>query len=207
MLLGCRGADRDGAGAAAIAPVPTNYPPDTSIATIDGQPITMGELDTVVRLTLALDQLRKRSVPQGGTPEMRAYEKNVLKRMIDRRLVMQAIERDGLRLPAEIAPVEDHIQSYLQRIDATRAQLDEAMASFGVPRETLDTWFKETRTMNFYFLARSRSKDPASEGGSFATAWLAEEWRARAIDVDFHDFQPPGDTPSDVTQPSEATQP
>lgn len=189
-----------GPDAAAVA-VPTDYPPDTQVAVVDGVPITMRELDTAVRVVRALDSLKGQPVPAHGTAEMRAYQQTVLKRLIDRTLVLQAIRHEDVRLPVEIAPIGDHVQSYLGQVGATHVALDSALAANGVARSDLEAWFEASRAINHFFLTRIRTAAEREAGDAVARAWLADAWRGRPITVTFHGYQPAQDSPSEAMQP------
>ncbi len=189
------------AGPDAAAGVPTDYPPDAQVAVVDGVPITMRELDTAVRVVRALDSLKGQPVPAHGTAAMRAYQQTVLKRLIDRTLVVQAIRREDVRLPVEIAPIGDHVQSYLGQIGATYAALDGALAANGVARSDLEAWFEASRAINHFFLTRIRTVGEREAGDAVARAWLADAWRDRPITVAFHGYQPAQDSPSEAMQP------
>ncbi len=202
-VAGCAGGPPAGLGgdAGGSGALPTAYPPDAQVAVVDGEPITMRELDAAVRVVRALDGLNGRPVPALGTPEMRAYEQTVLRRMIDRALVRQAIRREDVRLPVEIAPIGDHVQSYLERIGATRAALDAALTANGAAWADLEAWFEASRSINHFFLTRIRTAAEREAGDAVARAWLADAWRTRPIEVAFHGYQPAPDSPSEAMQP------
>jgi len=170
-----------------LAPGPINgdYAPDAVVAVVSGEPYTMASLEKAVRVSRVLGKLGGDPVPDYGTPEMKGFQVEMLKRQVQMILIRQATARDGMLPPN--GPVDDLIGGYVQKVGATDARLEAELTANGVTRADLTKWFEDSRTTNFYIQEKLMvGKDPATRK-DVAEAWLGEEWERREVYINFYD--------------------
>jgi hypothetical protein len=174
-----------------LPPINADYPRDAVIATVNGQPFRMAELEVAVRIARTLGALSGDAVPAYGDPGMRAFQIKMLRRQIDILLMQQAVTREGLAVPG--GPVDDLLAAFLQQVGATPERLAAEMAANGVSREQLEEWFTDSRTINTYVQQTMMAGHDQSEREAIVRAWLDREWASREILINFYD-------PGEVTE-------
>ncbi len=187
--------------ALATAPaVSIDYPPEAVVAYVNGEPYTMAELDTTVRIARVLGSFTGDLVPADGSAELPGFMVKMLRRQIDIILMRQAMKRDGIFEPS--GDNEMLVDAFLGQVGATPAELDELMAANGVTDEDLGEWFNDARAINFYIQNTLLADQDAADRDAIVEEWLAREWEAQAIEIDFYDPElvlpmSPGAAPAD----------
>ena len=162
--------------AAALAPGPINadYGRDAQIALVRGEPYSMARLEAAVRIARTLGKLSGDPVPNFGDAEWKRFQVKIFKRQIDAVLMRQAMQREGLVPPT--GPLDDLIQSFLQRVGATDAQLQAEMAANSVTRADVQKWFEEGRTTGFFVQTKLMNGQDPSQREAIVQKWLTDEW-------------------------------
>ncbi len=176
--------------AAALAPGPINadYPRETQIAIVNGEPYSMLQLETAVRVSRVLGKLSGDPVPSYGDPEMKAFQVQIYKRQIDMLLIKQALRRDGLAAPTD--PVDGLITGFLQKVGATEAQLEAELAANSVARADLQKWFDDSRAVNYYLQTMVMAGQDQALRDTIVTQWLTEEWKRNEDTILTHFYDP-----------------
>ncbi len=179
----------DQAGSVDASTGPASINPDFNledvIARVNGKAIAMRDLDRSVRVARVLGDLSGDPVPANDSPELKQFQIQMLKRLIDLELMRQGAKRAGLLVPG--GATVDVIQGYLAQVGADQGRLDEEMQKHGVAAEELDRWFKDARTANF-FVTQSLSAGKETESRDTISAdWLKDQWATQAIEVNFYE--------------------
>lgn len=184
--------DAAAAAAAPLAPGPINadYAREAQIAIVNGEPYTMAQLETAVRVARALGTVGGDAVPAYGTPEMKQFQVTILKRQIDMILMKQALVGEGLTPPT--GPVDDLIQGYLQRVGASDAQLQAELARNSVGRAELVGWFEDARSTGYFVQEKLLAGQDPSQREAVTEAWLAQAWadNEEQILINFYEPEP-----------------
>ena len=166
-----------------------DYAPAAIIAYVNGQPYTMAQLETSVRIARVLGTFTGDDVPADTAPEMREFLVKMLRRQIDILLFQQAMAQEKITPPG--GAVDDLKSGFLKQTGATEERLAARMAEEGVTVEQLDAWFAEGRAVNFYIQnTLMPGKDPA-ERETTVRAWLDGRWETGQIDINFYDPETP----------------
>jgi hypothetical protein len=169
---------------AALQPLNNDYPRESIIAYVNGEPYTMAQLETAVRVARSLSAISKDPVADYGSPEMRDFQVNMLRLEIDGMLLRQAMRREGLAPPpGDITPA---IDGYLQQFGGTGEQLDAALAANGITRAEVADWFTRSRDTQFYIETKLMPGHDPAERKAVIDAWLAEQWKTQDIKPMFY---------------------
>jgi hypothetical protein len=168
-----------------VPPLNADFSRDAIIAYVNGEPYTMTQLETAVRVAKALAVISKDTVPEYGAPEMRAFQINMLRRELDGVLARQALRREGLQAPGGDA--SSAVQAFLSQFSATQEQLDAALAANGLTRAQLDQWFAEGRDTQFYIQTKLMSGQSPESRPAVVKAWLDQQWAEQDIQIRFYD--------------------
>lgn len=166
-------------------PINGDYPRDYTVAVINGQPMTMLELETAVRVARTLGKLTGDPVPNYGDQDMLGYQVKILKREVDLRLLLQAQRSSGVAAPT--GPVDDLILGFLQQVGATEQQLGQQMAENSVTRQQLDAWFDASRATNAFVVEKLLVDRDISERDAVVQAWIDQQWDQQQVVIDFYD--------------------
>ena len=166
-------------------PINGDYPRDYTVAVVNGQPMTMRELETAVRVARTLGKLTGDPVPNFGDQDMLGYQVKILKREVDLRLLRQAQLSSGVVAPT--GPVDDLILGFLQQVGATEQQLGQQMAENSVTRQQLDAWFDASRATNAFVVEKLLVDRDISERDAVVQAWIDQQWDQQQVVIDFYD--------------------
>lgn len=155
------------------------------IARVNGKAIAMRDLDRAVRVARVLGDLSGDPVPANGSPELRQFQIQMLKRLIDLELMRQGAKRAGLLVPG--GATADVIQGYLTQVGADQGRLEEEMQKHGVTADELDRWFKDARTANFFVTQSLRVGKETESPDTLSADWLEDQWATQAIGVNFYE--------------------
>lgn len=178
------------AAPAGLAPGPINadYPRETQIAIVNGEPYSMAQLETAVRVSRVLGKLSGDPVPNYGDPEMKAFQVQIYKRQIDMLLIKQALRRDGLVAPTE--PVDGLITGFLQKVGVGETQLEAELDANSVTRADLQRWFDDSRAVNFYIQTKVMAGQDQALRETIVTQWLSDEWKRNENNILTHFYDP-----------------
>jgi hypothetical protein len=168
-----------------LGPINADYPRDHVVAFVNGQPYTMGELETAVRVAQVLGAFSGDVVPAYDSPDMPAFQVRMLRRQVDVLLMKQAAADAGVASPP--STVDELVDSFLFRVGSTRGQLEELMSSYGVAQEQLDAWFSDSADINTFIQEELMSGQDQTLRNEIAQAWLDEQWQTEQVYVDFYD--------------------
>jgi hypothetical protein len=155
------------------------------LAVVNGDLIAMRDLDRAVRVARVLGQLSGEPAPANGSPELRAFQIQMLKRLVDLELMAQAAEREGLMIPGGDVAVS--VDGFLGQVAKSRQDLDVAMAEHGVTEAELDRWFRDARTANFFVAQSLMAGDETGDRDAATQQWLAGQWDTQSIVIDFYE--------------------
>jgi hypothetical protein len=190
-----------------LAPINADYSRETVIASVLGQPYTMGELEVAVRIARVLGAMTGDVVPADGSPDMRAFQVRMLKRQIDVMLMKQAAAEKNITLPGE--PIASFIDDFVTRVGGTQARLQQLMAQNGVTQDQIDKWFEDSTLVNTFVAQELMAQRDPAEREQVTTAWLADQWKARESDilVNFYDPETVGASTGTPQAPSATAAP
>jgi hypothetical protein len=172
---------------AALNPGPINgdYARDHVVAIVNGQPYSMAELETAVRIARTLGKLSGDVVPNYSDQEMLGFQVKILKRQVDLILLKQALAASEVEAP--VGPVDDLILGFLQQVGATELQLGQEMAANSVTRQQLDGWFSDSRATNSFVIEELLGERDVSERDAVVEVWLDQRWNSSQVSIDFYD--------------------
>lgn len=176
------------------------------VALVNGQAFTMGQLETAVRIGLALGSLSGDATPAYDAPEMRDFQIQMLRRQIDVILMRQAFSAAGLEDPD--LPIEGLVSGFLDRVGASQQDLEQAMAANGVRQEDLDAWFADSQQVNLFVQQQLMQGRDQAERTQVTRDWLDGQWDAGQIFVNFYEPDvAPEDAGAGQAPPAETAQP
>lgn len=155
------------------------------VALVNGQPFSMGQLETAVRIGLALGSLSGDATPAYDAPEMRDFQIQMLRRQIDVILMRQAFAAAGLEDPD--LPIEGLVSGFLDRVGASQQDLEQAMAANGVRQEDLEAWFADSQQVNLFVQQQLMQGRDQAERTQVTRDWLDGQWDAGQIFVNFYE--------------------
>jgi len=162
-----------------------HYGREAVIATVNGEPYTMAQLEASVRVARALATLSGDPVPNlDDAAGMREFQIGLLRRQIDVILIRQAAAADGAIPPTTDGDVA--VDALLQAVGAAPQMLDNALASNGATQAHLDTWFRNAELVDFYIQTQIMAGQDPSLRADVVKAWLDQRWAASAIAIDFY---------------------
>ncbi len=168
-----------------LAPLSADYPPEAIIAYVNGEPYTMAELETAVRIARVLGSYTSDEVPPDGSPDLPGYLVVMLRRQIDVMLMKQAAAREQLQEPS--GSLDIVIDAFLGEVGSTRQDLAARMTANGVTDADLGTWFSDSRTVNFFVQTKLVVDGENTDRDEVVQDWLAEQWSTQDIIVNFYD--------------------
>lgn len=141
-------------------------PPANVLARVNGESITLEQVDREILLNRALTALAN------DGKEVSTTRSAVLEDLISRRMQAQDATRAGLALTD--AQVDTWTLAYFQGQKWTRAQVTEALTGYGLTWDDLRTGFRETALINTYLIKFvSRGAKDATAAMSQQDAWLS----------------------------------
>jgi hypothetical protein len=192
---------------ASLPPLNEDFPREAVVALVNGQPFTMGQLESAVRVARSLAGLSGDPVPDYGTQEMRDFQIQMLRRQVDVILMRQGFAAAGLEHPD--MPIDGLVSGFLERVGGTQEDLEREMAENGVSRQQLDAWFSDSQDVNLFVqqqLMQGRDPSDPTAREAASRAWLEQQWDAGQIYVNFYDPDAPEwSPPQGVLTPAAAT--
>jgi hypothetical protein len=171
--------------AGALTPMLSDFPSHTIIAYVNGETYTMADLEKAARVARVLGSFTGDNVPDDGSPELRDFLVRLLSRQIDIMLIKQAAEREGV-VPPE-GDLDLLVEAFLGEVGVSRAQLDSLVASSPVTETDVKEWFVDARDINFYIQDVLMADRQPEERDTVVREWLAEQWEAGEVLVNFYD--------------------
>lgn len=169
-----------------VAVLNADFPRDTAVASVNGVPISMAQLETRVRVARTLGTLAGDPVPgYDNLSALRTFEVQMLRRSIDVVLIQQAARAAGVVIPPGSS--SDASSTFLAQVNAAPAQLEDAMASNGVTQAMLDGWFASATLIDFYVQTELMAGHEPSEREAVVKAWIDAQWAAADIQINFYD--------------------
>jgi hypothetical protein len=185
-----------------LEPINQDYTRDTIVAVVNNVPFSMGQLETAVRIGRTLGSLSGDAVPDYGSPDMRTFQIEMLRRQVDVILMKQAFEARGLEDAAGL-PMESLVSAYLERVGATQDDLAKKMADNGVTTEALQAWFADSQQVNLFVQEALMQGQDQSQRDQVTKAWLQQQWQSAQIYVNFYDPDSVASSPtSDASSPT-----
>jgi hypothetical protein len=172
---------------ASVGPSSINadYQLEDVLAVVNGEPIAMRDLDRSVRVARVLGDVTGDPAPANGAPELRDFQIQMLKRLVDVELMIQLAERESLMVPGGETDVA--IETFLSEAGKTDAELRAAMATHGVTDAELDRWFRDARTANLVVAQSIMAGRETEDRDAVTQAWLQEQWNTQSIQIDFYE--------------------
>ena len=122
-------------------------PPPNVLARVNGEPITIEQVDRELLLNRALTALAN------DGQEVSTTRSAILEDLISRRMQAQDARRAGLSLTD--AQVDDWITTYFQGRQWTKAQVMEALTGYGLTWDDMRDGFRDTALINTYLISMS----------------------------------------------------
>lgn len=169
-----------------LPPINLDFPREAVVALVNGEPFTMGQLETAVRIGRTLGTLSGDDVPAYTSQDMLDFQIRMLKRQVDVLLMKQAFQAHGLEDPVGL-PMEGLIDSFLDATGATDQDLEAAMVENGVTRDDLLAWFTDSQQANQFAQQILMEGRDASEREQVTNEWLTAQWDQGEIYVTFYD--------------------
>ncbi|MBS1253300.1 MAG: Chaperone SurA [Anaerolineales bacterium] len=150
--------------------------PATTVASVNGEPITTEDLDNLLAINMVMTAI------QGGqqmnlTPEQRKQARmELLNQAIRNTLILQAARSAGLAVSAEQAQAE--WLAWVRRSGLTPDQLDAELAKVGTSREAFQQWLGNALVANQYL-----SQYVAQGSGSEDPTQAYEEWMKQQLET------------------------
>jgi hypothetical protein len=183
-----------------LDPINADFPREAVVAVVNGEPYTMGQLETAVRVAMVLGTLSGDPVPAYGSSDMLLFQVRMLRRQVDMMLMKQALAASNNQPPE--APVDELIDAFLFRVGSTRGELERLMRIHGVTQDQLEAWFRDSTNVNAFVQAEIMNGADESQREALTAAWLDQQWDSQDIVISFYD---PDTLPGDVGSPAQAT--
>lgn len=124
------------AGVGPLAPVPSSPP----VAVVNGETITLHQLDNLVALNVAMAPLQTGQAMNVTPAQWQQLRNQLLNQMIRNTIVLQEARKAGITVTD--AQVDAELQAMLDRYGITLEQLDAQLAQAGIQREVLREWLR-----------------------------------------------------------------
>lgn len=177
---------------AGVPPLNVDFPRESMVASINGQPYLMADLEIAVRVARAIATLSAEPVPNyDDVAGMRAFQVRLLRRQIDA-LLLEAASRTLVDKPPPLS-ADELINGLLSRQGAARQQLTDAVASNGIDASHVVAFLKRAGEIDLYIqseilkdLSQEERQDTAKRDALVA-AWLDQAWAAQQVQIFFYD--------------------
>lgn len=153
----------------------------TTVATVNGEPITMQDLDTLVSINMAMTTL------QGGqqmnlTQQQRQQARmELLNQAISNTLILQAARQAGLTVS------EDQVQAewlaWVRRTGLTPDQLDAELIRAGANREAFQEWLGEALVASQYLNQYVAQGAGPNERTQAYEEWIQQQMETASIQI------------------------
>jgi hypothetical protein len=165
-----------------------DYQLEDVVAIVNGQPLAMRDVDRSVRVARVLGQLSGDPAPENGSPELKQFQVQMLKRLVDLELMAQGAERQGLMIPG--GDVDVAVDGFLAQAGKSRIDLETAMASYGVTEAEIDRWFRDARTANYFVVQGLMDSEETADRDVVTQQWLSAQWNSQSITINFYEPEP-----------------
>lgn len=133
-------------GIGPLAPVPTSV---SAVAVVNGQPITLQQLDDLVAINLLMTSLANGQPAATLTPQQRQQARSeLLDQAIRNTLILQAAHSAGITVSQDMVQAE--WLAWLRKYELTPDQLDAQLAQAGTSQEALQAWLGNALMANLY---------------------------------------------------------
>lgn len=155
--------------------------PATTVATVNGEPITTQDLDNLVAVNIAMTTL------QGGeqvnlTPQQRQQARlELLNQAIRNTLILQAARSVGMTVSEDRAQAEWF--AWVRRSGLTPDQLDAELQQAGASREVFQEWLGNALLANQYLTQYVAQGSTQEERTQAYEQWLQQQLESAQIQV------------------------
>lgn len=125
--------------------VPTPSPP---VAVVNGEPITLRQLDNLVALNVAMAPLQTGQPMNLTPPQWQQMRTQLVGQMIRNTIVLQEARKAGITVTD--AQVDAELQALAAKYGLTLEQLDAQLAQAGIQRDTLREWLRGALIATMY---------------------------------------------------------
>lgn len=177
---------------AALPPLNLDFPRESMVANVAGQPFLMADLEIAVRVARTIATLSAEPVPNyDDVPGMKAFQVKLLRRQIDAIL----LENASRSLPDKPPPLsaQELIDSLLSRQGAARKQLDDAMQANGIAEANLVAFLQRAGDIDLFIQAvilkdlPQEQRQDAERRDALVRMWLDKAWDEQKVQIYFYD--------------------
>ncbi len=177
---------------ASVPPLNPDFPRESMVASVHGQPFLMADLEVAVRVARAIATLSAEPVPNyDDAAGMRAFQVRLLKRQIDA-LLLENASRTLVDKPPPLS-ADELINGLLSRQGAARQQLADAVAANGIEEANVVAFLKRAGEIDLYIqseilkgLSQEERQDTARRDALVAQ-WLDRAWTDARVQIFFYD--------------------
>ena len=170
-------------GIGPLAPVPTSVP---AVAVVNGEPITLKQLDDLVAINLVITSLEN-GQPMTLTPQQwQQARSELLNQVIRNTLILQAARSAGITVSPDMVQAE--WLAWLRKYELTPTEIDARLAQAGTSQEVLQTWLGNALAANLYLRQYVAPGGEDQDPEKAYQQWIEQQLSTAQIQV----YQPAG---------------
>ena len=171
------------AGIGPLAPIPTSVP---AVATVNGEPITLKQLDNLVAINLLMTSLEK-GQPMTLTPQQwQQARSELLNQAIRNTLILQAARSAGITVSPDMVQAE--WLAWLRKYELTPPEAADRLGQAGTSQEVFQEWLGNALAANLYLRQYVAPASDDQDPEKAYQQWIEQQLSTAQIQV----YQPAG---------------
>jgi len=170
-------------GIGPLAPVPASVP---AVATVNGEPITLQQLDDLVAINLLITSMEN-GQPMTLTPQQwQQARSELLNQAIRNTLILQAARSVGITVSPDMVQAE--WLAWLRKYELTPTEIDARLAQAGTNQAVLQEWLGNALAANLYLRQYVAPAGEDQDPEKAYQQWIEQQLSTAQIQV----YQPAG---------------